>query len=246
MVEHRALRQPPARHRRARSGPARATACSPCTSVSFDIAVLGALRCRSRSARRWCWPAASDAAATAARLRRAARRDAASRRCQATPPTWRLLARRPAGRARRALKALCGGEALPRRAGRRACCEHAGAALVEPLRPDRDHVWSTTVPAAVGDRRRPSPIGRPIANTQAYVLDARRAAGARRRAGRALHRRRRRRARLPAAGRSSPPSASSPIPFARRRRRGSTAPATSARWRAGRRRSSSSAASTTR
>ena len=41
------------------------------------------------------------------------------------------------------------------------------------------------------------PIGRPIANTAAYVLDGAARAGAGRRAGRALHRRRRRRARLP-------------------------------------------------
>jgi amino acid adenylation domain-containing protein len=86
---------------------------------------------------------------------------------QATPATWRLLLEadwRPA----QALRAFCGGESLPR---------DLADALLDRVHglwnlygPTETTIWSTV------ERVAPSPaavtIGRPIANTQVYVLDA--------------------------------------------------------------------------
>ncbi len=86
---------------------------------------------------------------------------------QATPATWRLLLEadwRPA----RPLRAFCGGEALPR--------ELADALLVRTSElwnlygPTETTVWSTV--ARVEPSPAPITIGRPIANTQVYVLNA--------------------------------------------------------------------------
>ena len=86
---------------------------------------------------------------------------------QATPSTWRLLLEgdwKPAG----AMRAFCGGEALPRDLA------DALLARVDELwnlyGPTETTIWSTV------ERVAPSPapvtIGHPIANTQVYVLDA--------------------------------------------------------------------------
>src|SRR6185369_11940821 len=86
---------------------------------------------------------------------------------QATPATWRLLL---AGgwRGTPDLKALCGGEALP---------EDLAAALLKRspevwnlYGPTETTIWSTV--SQVLPRRAVS-IGRPIANTTAYLLDSR-------------------------------------------------------------------------
>ena len=85
---------------------------------------------------------------------------------QATPSTWRLLIEsrwRPA----RPLRALCGGEALPR--------ELADALLgrVSELwnlyGPTETTIWSSV--GRVAQSPEPVTVGRPIANTQIYVLD---------------------------------------------------------------------------
>jgi microcystin synthetase protein McyG len=88
------------------------------------------------------------------------------RMLQATPASWRLLL--DAGwPGKRDLTALCGGEAMPR--------DLAGAllrrvaALWNMYGPTETTIWSTA--ARVTDAAAPIRIGRPIANTHAYVLD---------------------------------------------------------------------------
>ncbi|NOK23759.1 condensation domain-containing protein, partial [Corallococcus carmarthensis] len=85
---------------------------------------------------------------------------------QATPSTWRLLLE--AGWKGPSVKALTGGEALPRelaKALRERC-----ASVWNVYGPTETTVWSTAyeVEEGVG----PVPIGRPIAGTRVYVLDA--------------------------------------------------------------------------
>jgi amino acid adenylation domain-containing protein len=85
---------------------------------------------------------------------------------QATPATWRLLLEAGwSGDTR--LRALCGGEALPRDLAD-ALLDRVGE-LWNLYGPTETTVWSTierVVPGAAAVR-----IGRPIANTQIYVLD---------------------------------------------------------------------------
>lgn len=86
---------------------------------------------------------------------------------QATPATWRLLLEAD-WRPKRPLRALCGGEGLPRELAD-AVLERV-AELWNLYGPTETTVWSTA------ERVMPSPepvtIGRPIANTQVYVLNA--------------------------------------------------------------------------
>jgi amino acid adenylation domain-containing protein len=87
---------------------------------------------------------------------------------QATPTTWRMLvdsdlATRPG------MKALCGGEALPVALADRLV--DAGLELWNMYGPTETTIWSTC--ARVTTREQPLTIGRPIANTTLYILDAR-------------------------------------------------------------------------
>ena len=85
---------------------------------------------------------------------------------QATPATWRLLLE--AGWAGKAdLKALCGGEALPRDLA--ATLVPRVAALWNMYGPTETTIWSTA--SRVADGPGAVPIGRPIANTRVYVLE---------------------------------------------------------------------------
>jgi amino acid adenylation domain-containing protein len=85
---------------------------------------------------------------------------------QATPPTWRLLL--DCGwSGRRELKALCGGEALP--ADLASALSGRVGELWNLYGPTETTIWSTA--HRVGDPSRGIPIGRPIANTRAYVLE---------------------------------------------------------------------------
>jgi amino acid adenylation domain-containing protein len=93
---------------------------------------------------------------------------------QATPATWRMLLdsgwRGRAGLKASAFKALCGGEALPRDLANRLL--DAGCDLWNLYGPTETTIWSTVfhVTATVEGAL---PIGKPIANTSVYVLDAR-------------------------------------------------------------------------
>jgi amino acid adenylation domain-containing protein len=84
---------------------------------------------------------------------------------QATPATWRMLL--DAGwEGNRRLKVLCGGEALPPDLAERLlprCAE-----LWNLFGPTETTIWSTAWQVRLGQ---PIAIGRPIANTKAYVLD---------------------------------------------------------------------------
>jgi len=86
---------------------------------------------------------------------------------QATPSTWRMLleVEWPGGPG---LKALCGGEATPRDLAKQLLPKVAS--LWNMYGPTETTVWSTTYP--VTDTSRHSiPIGRPLGNTQIYILD---------------------------------------------------------------------------
>jgi amino acid adenylation domain-containing protein len=87
---------------------------------------------------------------------------------QATPATWRLLLK--VGWApRRPLKILCGGETLPQELALQ-LLERAEA-LWNLYGPTETTVWSAS--QRVDSWTTPVPIGRPIANTQIYLLDRR-------------------------------------------------------------------------
>jgi amino acid adenylation domain-containing protein len=134
------------------------------TTISFDIAGLemwlplsvgGRLVIASRS----------DALEGEALARLLQRHDVAM--LQATPATWRLLLE--AGWAgKRDLKALCGGEAMPRDLAP-SLLRRVGE-LWNMYGPTETTIWSTA--ARILDPAQPVRIGRPIANTRAYVLDA--------------------------------------------------------------------------
>lgn len=86
---------------------------------------------------------------------------------QATPATWRLLL--DAGwQGKPDLKILCGGEALTRDLADQLLDK--GESVWNLYGPTETTIWSTLCPVEAGEG--PVSIGRPIANTQVYVLDA--------------------------------------------------------------------------
>jgi amino acid adenylation domain-containing protein len=86
---------------------------------------------------------------------------------QATPTTWKLLLE--AGWAGKPnLKMLCGGEELTRDLANELMPR--GESLWNMYGPTETTIWSAT--CRVTEDEGPVPIGRPIANTQLYVLDA--------------------------------------------------------------------------
>ena len=89
---------------------------------------------------------------------------------QATPATWRMLLDSGWSGAPD-VKALCGGEALPGDLAQRLLPKVA--ALWNVYGPTETTIWSTSarVDSRHIDTRASAPIGRPIANTQIYVLD---------------------------------------------------------------------------
>ena len=86
---------------------------------------------------------------------------------QATPSAWKLLL--DAGwRGSRNFKILCGGEALSRQLADQLL--EGGASLWNLYGPTETTIWSTIAKVEPGES--PVPIGRPIANTQIYILDS--------------------------------------------------------------------------
>jgi amino acid adenylation domain-containing protein len=87
---------------------------------------------------------------------------------QATPATWRLLLE-SGWRGLPGLRIFCGGEALPRDLANKLL--ETGAEVWNLYGPTETTIWSTVAKVEPGDAH-PN-IGRPIANTFVYVLDAR-------------------------------------------------------------------------
>lgn len=85
---------------------------------------------------------------------------------QATPSTWRLLLE-SGWQGKADLKAACGGEAMPRDLARLLC--PLVSRLWNLYGPTETTIWSTAYRIANPDD--PILIGRPIANTQIYILD---------------------------------------------------------------------------
>lgn len=86
---------------------------------------------------------------------------------QATPATWQLLLE--AGwQGQKPLRALCGGEALPRDLALALC--DTGCELWNMYGPTETTIWSAANPLTTVFES--VPIGNPLANTQLYVLDA--------------------------------------------------------------------------
>ncbi|TXC66082.1 AMP-binding protein [Piscinibacter aquaticus] len=135
------------------------------TTLSFDIAGLeihGPLTCGGTVV------LASRATALDGRALAALLEAERASLLQATPSTWRLLLDSGwTGRA--ALKMLCGGEALPRDLAERLIGR--GGELWNMYGPTETTIWSTLW--RVTEASGAIPIGRPIANTQCYVLDER-------------------------------------------------------------------------
>jgi len=87
---------------------------------------------------------------------------------QATPTLWHELTE-VAPEALRGLRVLVGGEALP--AGLKAALQRLGCEVTNLYGPTETTIWSTAATFAP-DGQEPLTIGRPIWNTQIYVLDS--------------------------------------------------------------------------
>ena len=85
---------------------------------------------------------------------------------QATPATWRMMLE-SGWQGGRNVKVLCGGESLPRELAQELLAR-AGS-VWNVYGPTETTIWSTL--ERVRSAERTVPIGRPIANTQVYVLD---------------------------------------------------------------------------
>jgi amino acid adenylation domain-containing protein/thioester reductase-like protein len=90
---------------------------------------------------------------------------------QATPATWRMLIDAGWG-GKPDLKILCGGEALPGDLAHQLLIR--GCELWNLYGPTETTIWSTLYPVEKSGREHSVgiPIGKPIANTQIYILDA--------------------------------------------------------------------------
>ncbi len=138
------------------------------TTLSFDIAGLELYLPLISGAR--VVLATRAMASDAALLERAIHQRAITI-MQATPATWRMLLDSPWTGATQ-LRALCGGEALPSDLSKRLSQRVGG--IWNLYGPTETTIWSTAwrVAAGVAETDPVEPIGRPIANTQIYVLDS--------------------------------------------------------------------------
>jgi amino acid adenylation domain-containing protein len=134
------------------------------TTISFDIAVLELFLPLITGGR---VVVASRETALNPALLASLLRSCAATVLQATPATWSaLLSIDWAGQP--GLKALCGGEALNRSLADRLMA--LGLDLWNLYGPTETTIWSTVHPVTSG--LGPTPVGRPIANTTTYILDA--------------------------------------------------------------------------
>jgi amino acid adenylation domain-containing protein len=135
------------------------------TTLSFDIAGLELWLPLVTGAQVAIAP--TEAAADPRRLM-ALLDEAGATVMQATPATWRMLVE--AGwSGRGGLRMLCGGEALPVALADQLL--DRGDELWNLYGPTETTIWSTAL--RVTTRGQPLSIGRPIANTQLYILDPR-------------------------------------------------------------------------
>ena len=133
------------------------------TTLSFDIALLELMLPLTVGAR----IALADRATIADGVALAALLDAVDATVmQATPATWRMLLD-SGWRGRPGMRLLCGGEALPRELADRLL--DCGRELWNVYGPTETTVWSTLEQVSPG--KGPVAIGRPIANTQVYIVD---------------------------------------------------------------------------
>ena len=133
------------------------------TTLSFDIAGLELYLPLSVGAK--VVVASREAAADPEQLSALIARHAATV-VQATPATWRMLL--GAGwKPTAAQRIFCGGEALPAEVAEQ--LTGAGAALWNMYGPTETTIWSTCMKVRAGE---PISIGKPIGNTQVYVVDA--------------------------------------------------------------------------
>lgn len=134
------------------------------TTVSFDIAGLEIylpLTCGARVVIPTT-DAVTDGAALAGLIQKTR-----PNLMQATPATWRMLLE-SGWTGLPGLKILCGGEALPRKLANQ--LHTAGDEVWNLYGPTETTIWSTI--HKVDRRENAVPIGRPIANTTCYLLDA--------------------------------------------------------------------------
>ncbi|MCB9100063.1 MAG: amino acid adenylation domain-containing protein [Anaerolineales bacterium] len=134
------------------------------TTLSFDISVLEVFLPLTTGAQ---LVVVSRATAADGKRLAAELEQSGTTVMQATPATWRLLIESGwSGLA--SLKILCGGEALPRDLANQLL--DRCAALWNVYGPTETTIWSTTIQVQPGENA--ISIGRPIGNTQCYVLDA--------------------------------------------------------------------------
>ncbi|WP_267116435.1 non-ribosomal peptide synthetase [Xanthomonas sacchari] len=132
------------------------------TPYSFDIAGLELLMPLLRGAQTHLCPAAHT---RDAKLLMRTIREVRPTIMQATPATWQMLFR--AGwRNETDLKILCGGEAMPDALSKQLAC---GGTAWNLYGPTETTIWSTVDPIIAES---PVTIGKPLANTRVYVLDA--------------------------------------------------------------------------